>query len=229
MIKEKKNNTYIYFNNDSKNIYKDFKNKNFKIIKNLKDDKRSLVQLISIKNKKYILKIPREKNIRKWQRFMSLFRGGESQREFKNLKNIQKLGFNCPKPFFALERKKFGMTFFSFLISEYIDGKESSLDELELVVEMLTEIHNHGFLHGDSQLTNFIISNNKVFLIDSKFSKNIYGKFGSAYEFIYLEESCNKDLKNYFNKNTFFYKGAKLLNTYLHWWGRFRKKIRNKD
>jgi len=224
-----KNTNYIYSDKKSKDLYLEFKNKNFKILKTLKNDKRSLVQLISINNKNYILKIPREKNTRKWQRFLSLFRGGESQREFKNLENIRKLGFNSPQPFFAVENKKFGITFHSFLVLEYIHGKESSLNDLKSVVDTLHKIHSSGFLHGDSQLTNFMISKNKVFLIDSKFSKNIYGKFGAAYEFIYLEESCNKNLKNYFNKNTIFYKGAKFLNSYLHWWGSFRKKIRNKN
>lgn len=228
MIKVKNKKTQLFFNDSSKNFYDDFKNKNFKIIKTLKNDKRSLVQLISIKNKSYILKIPREKNKRKWQRFLSFFRGGESQREFKNLENIKRIGFNAPSPFFALEYTKYGITYYSLLVLEYIQGNESSLNEIEKIVNMLNKIHNCGFLHGDSQLANFMISDNKIFLIDSKLSKNIYGKFGAAYEFIYLEESCNKDLKNYFNKNTIFYKVAKFLNTYLHWWGNFRKKIRNK-
>ncbi|WP_163470222.1 lipopolysaccharide core heptose(II) kinase RfaY [Fusobacterium sp. IOR10] len=218
----------IFFNDFSKIIYNEFKNNNFEILKTLKDDNRSLVQLISIKNQPYILKIPREKNKRKWQRLLSFFREGESKREFKNLKKIKTLGFNSPRPFFSLEYKKYGMTLDSLLVSEYIPGRESSLDDLEKVVNTLNKIHSYHFLHGDSQLTNFMVSNNEIFLIDSKFSRNIYGKFGAAYEFIYLEESCNKDLRNYYDKNNVFYKGAKFLNVYLHWWGNFRKKIRNK-
>ncbi|MFA6708567.1 MAG: lipopolysaccharide core heptose(II) kinase RfaY [Fusobacterium sp.] len=219
--------TKTFFNDFSKIIYNEFKNNNFKILKTLKDDNRSLVQLISIKNQLYILKVPKEKNKRKWQRFLSFFREGESKREFENLKKIKNLGFNSPRPFFSLEYKKYGMTLDSLLVSEYILGKESSLNDLEKVVDTLNKIHSYHFLHGDSQLTNFMVSNNQIFLIDSKFSKNIYGKFGAAYEFIYLEESCNKDLGNYCDKNTIFYKVAKFLNIYLHWWGNFRKKIRN--
>lgn len=223
MIKKTINNSYIYFNKEIYNFFEILKTNNFKIIKILKNDKRSLVKIISIKNNFYILKIPKEKNNRKWQRFLSLFRGSESYREFKNLEKIFKLGFYSPKPLFVLEEKKWGMTFKSLLISEFIKGRESSINEIDLVSEVLKDIHKKGFLHGDSQLSNFMIFKNKIFLIDSKFSKNYWGKFGAIYEFIYLEESCGENLKNYYNKNDFYYKISKILNSYLHFWGKIRK------
>ena len=54
--------------------------KNYKTIKILKDDKRSLVEIIEINEGKFVLKIPREKNNRKWQRFVNIFRGSDSFR-----------------------------------------------------------------------------------------------------------------------------------------------------
>lgn len=228
MIKKTINNYSVYFNKEIYNFFEILKTNDFKVVKILKNDKRSLVKIISIKNNFYILKIPKEKNTRKWQRLLSLFRGSESYREFKNLEKIFKLGFYSPKPFFALEEKKWGMTFKSLLISEFIKGKESSLNEISLVSKTLNDIHKKGFLHGDSQLSNFMIFKNKIFLIDSKFSKNYLGKFGAAYEFIYLEESCGKNLKNYYNKKNLYYKISKTLNSYLHFWGKIRKNFKNK-
>ena len=58
--------------------------------------------------------------------------------------------------------------------------------------------------------------------------KNKYGKAGEAYEFIYLEESCHKEIDIY-DKNTLSYKLAKSLNSYLHWIGRVKKAIRGKE
>ena len=55
-----------------------------KIIKVLKDDYRSYVYVFTVDedNKKFVYKEPREKNTRKWQKFLNFFRGSESQREY---------------------------------------------------------------------------------------------------------------------------------------------------
>ncbi len=65
-----------------------------KIIKVLKDDHRSYVCVFEIDgdNKKYVYKEPREKNKRKWQKFLNFFRGSESQREYYQMKKINSLG-----------------------------------------------------------------------------------------------------------------------------------------
>lgn len=229
MDRRKENGNYIYYNKkDTVDFYTRIRGKDYSVIRTLKDDNRSLVQLIRINGKRYIFKVPKEKNRRKWQRFLSIFRGGESIRECQHLENIVLNGFNAPKPFLAVEKKKFGMTVDSFSVSEYIESRESTIEDLDIICTSLKEIHKKGFLHGDSQMANFLLTEGRTYLIDCKLLKNIYGKFGEMYEFIYLEESCLVDLKDYVDKNSFWFKGAKMLNSYLHWWGRFRKKIRNK-
>ena len=75
-------------------------------MKVLKNDQRSYVALIEIDGEKYVYKKPIEKNKRKWQRFLSIFRGSESKREYQNIKNITNAGFNGATPYFALEKKK---------------------------------------------------------------------------------------------------------------------------
>lgn len=228
MKKIKDKDSCVYYNIVDIKFYKKIKNKEYKILKTLKDDKRSKVDLIEINEKKYILKVPREKNQRKWQRFISIFRGGESIREFKHLEKLKNNGFNAPTPFLAVEKKKLKMTYDSFFVSEYIESREGSVKDLNLVVDCLREIHNKNFLHGDSQLTNFLIKGKEVYLIDCKLLNNIYGKFGIMYEYIYLQESCPIDIGNYIDRDNFYFKVAKLFNRYLHFWGRVRKKLKNK-
>ena len=109
MKKIKKENTHIYYNGKliDENFYNNFiEHKNYDILEILKDDKRSLVMLIDINKNKYVLKVPREKNKRKWQRFISIFRGGESMREFLQLEKLKKYNFNAPAPLIAIEEKK---------------------------------------------------------------------------------------------------------------------------
>ena len=49
--------------------------KKYEDISILKDDKRSLVKIIKMNGNNYVLKVPREKNNRKWQRIINIFRG----------------------------------------------------------------------------------------------------------------------------------------------------------
>jgi len=210
------------------NLVNKIKRKEFKVIKNLKNDDRSKVILIDIGKNKYVYKIPKEKNKRIWQRITSLIRGSESKREYKNYLRIKENGFKGPVPIMCWERKIFGICVDSFLVSSYLSGKSATRKDLKIVEKELRKIHARGYLHGDSQLSNFIVENNEIYLIDAKLMKNKYGKAGEAYEFIYLEESCHKEIDIY-DKNTLSYKLAKSLNSYLHWIGRVKKAIRGKE
>ena len=50
----------------------------------------------------------------------------------------------------------------------------------------LQKIHSMGYLHGDSHIDNFLITPNKeIYIIDSKFQKNKYGKFRQIFEMMY--------------------------------------------
>ena len=222
---KKINNITIYYKEEKYlEILK--KIENLKIEKVFKDDNRSKVSLFTFENEKLVFKVPREKNSRKWQRFLSIFRGSESYREFMQAEKIQNAGLLTYKPILALEKRKYGFVLDSYFICEYLSGETGSIKHLEKIKTELDKIHELGYLHGDSQLVNFIIDNKHVYIIDSKFSKNKYGKFGAKYEYIYLEESCPNEIN--YEKNDIYYMGAKGLNNLLHFWGRVRKKIKGK-
>jgi len=225
MKKKKNNNITIYYSHEKYlKILDDFQD--LKIEKIFKDDNRSKVSLFSFENEKLVFKIPKEKNKRKWQRFLSIFRGSESYREFLQAEKIYKAGLQTYKPILALEKRKYGFVVDSYFICEYLLGETGSIKYLGVIKEKLNKIHELGYLHGDSQLVNFVVDKKNVYIIDSKFSKNKYGKFGSRYEYIYLEESCPKEID--YEKKDIYYKGAKLLNNFLHILGKMKKKLKNK-
>ena len=77
MDRRKDGKNYIFYNQkDTVDFYTRIKANDYTVLRTLKDDRRSLVQLIRINGKRYVLKVPREKNRRKWQRFLSIL-GGE--------------------------------------------------------------------------------------------------------------------------------------------------------
>lgn len=227
MKKIKKSNKIIYFNNEKYLKYYDMIEKEeYSILKILKDDKRSYVVLIEMQGEKLVYKIPREKNIRKWQRFLSIFRDSQSKREFSEIEEIHRLGFNTGIPLLAVEEKSCIVVIDSYFLYTYVEGKQSTCENAPEVGKILTEIHELGYLHGDSQLENFIVSDGdkRIYLIDARFVKNIYGNFGKAYEFLYLEESCHKDGLFLCNHDTIYYKGAQILKSLLELKRTFRRK-----
>lgn len=224
-IMKKKN---IYFDElSSTKFFNPIEEKRIKVLKTLKSDHRSTVKLIELNGKTYVYKIPTEKNTRKWQRFLSIFRGGESQREFLCLEKILKNGIDTAKPYFACETKKFGMVVDSYLVMEYIDGREGNIDNIEIICDTLEKIHSKGFIHGDSQLSNFVISNGFCYIIDARFKKSIFGKFAQAYEFIYLETSCGQSIKKYYKRHGIYHVVARLVDYYLIFWGKVRAFVKS--
>ena len=191
-----------------------------KIIKVLKDDHRSYVYVFEVArdNKKYVYKEPKEKNTRKWQKFLNFFRGSESKREYYQMKRINSLGLKTTKPIFYCK---------DYLIYEYIEGNKPTVDDIDLVVKELQKIHSMGYLHGDSHIDNFLISPEKeIYIIDSKFQKNKYGKFGAIFEMMYLEDSVG--IKIDYDKKSFYYKGAMSLRKYLTFFSKLKNIIRGK-
>jgi lipopolysaccharide core biosynthesis protein rfaY len=168
-----------------------------KIIKVLKDDHRSYVYVFELEpygDKKFVYKESREKNKRKWQRFLNFFRGSESKREYYQMEKINSLGLKTAKPVFYNKE---------YLMYEYIEGNEPTIDDIDLVVKELKKIHSMGYLHGDSHINNFLISPEKeVYIIDSKFQKNKYGKFGEIFEMMYLEDSVGIEID--YDKKSFY-------------------------
>lgn len=226
MKKIRRGNIYLYFNDEKSLEFFDIvENNRYKLLKVLKDDQRSYVALIEIQGKKYIYKRPIEKNSRKWQRFLSIFRGSESKREFKNIEKIREVGLNGAVPYLAVEKKKGLVVYDSYLIYGYIDGRESSFKDIDLIMSELRKIHSLGYLHGDSHMNNFLIKGEKVYLIDTKLLWNKYGGFGRAFEFMYLEESYPQEID--YDKESIYYKGAKGLRNYLTFLAKI-KSIRRK-
>lgn len=195
-----------------------FLENNPKIEKVLKKDHRSYLFTFIFNNKIYVYKEPIEKNTRKWQQFLSLFRGRESKREFFQMKKIISLGLSTTKPLFFTD---------NYLVYEFIEGTKAKKEQFSLIIDELRKIHSMGYLHGDSHLDNFIVDKeNKVYIIDSKFQRNKFGKFGEIFEFMYLEDSTRSSLD--YDKSSIYYKGALLLRRYLTFFSNLKNFIRRK-
>ncbi len=203
--------------------------KDLHILKELKNNKRSLVVLVTHLGKKFILKSPLEKNRRKWIRFTTLFRNGESFKTILNMEKLNNMGIKTNKPVMAAEKRVFGMVFDSWILFEYEEGERCTEENYALAVKKLKEIHAKNILHGDPQIRNFLYNGKEVITIDCNPKRILLGKISKAYEYIYLEKSAKGIDKHFnFSKDTLSYKIAQKYSD-LYWsWRRLKKKIRRK-
>ena len=73
-----------------------------------------------------------------------------------------------------IEEKKFGCITRSYFISEYIEGDDLKAHVLnhpnsplkDQALSLIQKLHQLSITHGDTKATNFIIHDEKVFLID---------------------------------------------------------------
>ena len=218
----------LYFSSkEALTLFELWKQGNYKIKKTLKDSNRSYVLLLEIEGKYFVYKEPREKNRRKWQQFLSLFRGSESKREAFQMLEIENHGFLGPQLQFAYEKRKLGRVIHSFLLYSYIDAEEITVETAEKALSYLHRIHEAGFLHGDSQISNFLIHEEEIYIIDSKFQKNKYGDFACAYEEYYFELSC--PICSFLNdRKRIPYRIAKKWKDLKEWWVKRKTKKREK-
>ena len=199
------------------------------LIKELKNNKRSLVYLIRFKDKIVVLKNPREKNLRKWIRFTTLYRRGEAFKALQNLEKLKKLGIYSNKPMLAAEKRQFGMVVDSWVLFEFVEGSICKPEDYRAVTDKLKEIHSKNVLHGDPQINNFIINGNTIITLDSNPKKAALGKISKYREFFYLQRSA-PGIEKHFHlpENTLAYKAAVIWSKTYWKWRAFKASRKNK-
>ncbi|SFR85333.1 heptose II phosphotransferase [Marinobacter daqiaonensis] len=131
-----------------------------------KDHARTLSVRVDFDQKDLLLKVPRARNRRGWERMLTLFRSSEGLRTFQNLKRIRQLGFFAPTPVLAAEKRRFGMVTDSLVCYEFAEGRPAADEDAPQVLEALRELHSLGAIRTDPQPANFLISDDRVIFID---------------------------------------------------------------
>jgi len=203
-----------------------------KFPKTLKDDRRSLVKLGEINHAKLIAKQPRDKNKRKWARFLSLFGAGEARKTFLTLLEFKNKGIESLTPFCLLEKRQLGMVVDSWLLYHYREGKESDKRYLASIVDLLKKLHSSGYQHGDPNFGNFMVDpSGELFLIDCK-GKSRSGRFSDYYDFMLLTRAGLTDQEIDaavdMDKASIGYRLAEMYRSYIRLRSSFKTKIGRK-
>lgn len=136
-----------------------------------RDNWRTLSVCIRYSGDLVMLKIPRARNLRRWERCLSVFRGSDAFRSYRHLQQMKEMGVAVPDPLLACEKRSVGFVTDSFLCYRYVEGRPAGPGDAPEVLDALRALHRRGYLRTDAQIANFLISGDSVVFIDFRLKK----------------------------------------------------------
>ncbi len=136
-----------------------------------RDNWRTLSAKVRFHNEAFLLKVPRARNGRRWERLLTRFRESDALRTFRHLELMASMGFAAPDPVLACERRQGGVVTDSFVCYHFVEGHTAGPDDAHQVLSAIQALHQRGYLRTDAQIANFLIRGEKVVFIDFRLKK----------------------------------------------------------
>ncbi|WP_328190379.1 hypothetical protein [Marinobacter sp. OP 3.4] len=136
-----------------------------------RDNWRTLSAQVRFHDQSLLLKVPRARNGRRWERLLTWFRGSDAVRSFRHLEQMAAMGFGVPTAVLACERREAGFVTDSFLCYRFVEGRRAGVDDAPQVLAALRDLHQKGYLRTDAQIANFLVSGDRIVFIDFRLKK----------------------------------------------------------
>lgn len=160
-----------------------------------RDNGRTLSARVRFLDESLVLKVPRARNGRQWERFLTRFRESDALRTFRNLELLTGMDFGAPDPVLACEHRHKGVVVDSFVCYRFVEGRSAGPQDAEKILAALRALHERGYLRSDAQLANFLISGETVTFIDFRLKKpRLLPKLQKARELDRFLRSCPEAL-----------------------------------
>ena len=164
----------------------------FTVVKEFGKTYRNHVGIITPMGENVVFKLSRRERFIFLKHLRTLIRDSEAFQTLKNVRRLRRAWLeNTYNPFLAMERRRWKMIDTTILLYDYVDGPdcaEYGEKSFPLVVEALRKCHAMGCRHSDASPKNFIIHDGRVTMIDSRFKRNVLGRFGEYCDFMQLEQ-----------------------------------------
>ena len=209
---------------------KNIVDKKINVTKIIKDTKRNYVSRIKYGNEYYILKCPRNEQLKIQKKILTLFKKGEVLNTFFNINSLIEKGINCfARPYLAIVNKKYGMIKESYLVLEYIEDDEPfSFEQLKKILDVSEILLKNSRYHGDFNLSNILLQkNNTIKLIDTQGKRCFFNNYRHNYDLLTLEESIYREngISGKFGKMDFYKKNISYYIAYnIKKWKKILKK-----
>lgn len=136
-----------------------------------RDNWRTLSVRVRFDHESLLLKVPRARNGRRWERFLTLFRESDALRTFLHLQKLSSMGFSTPDPVLACECRRKGVVVDSFVCYRFVEGRPATSEDAYQILAVLRALHQQGYLRSDAQLANFVVAGDEVTFIDFRLKK----------------------------------------------------------
>lgn len=182
---------------DFKIYYKDECNKalaqkvldqNYIVIDEYKNTERNYVAKIEIDKKFYVLKSPKAETVIPQRKVQTIFKKGEGLTSFKNIDYAKSIGLDFFIEPLAVMVKKGIFLQESFILMEYVDGKLiRTVEDIDIIMDMVKKIHEKGIYHGDLNTSNFIKTKFGIKIIDTQAKREKLWHFKRAYDILTMK------------------------------------------
>lgn len=139
----------------------------------LKRGESSVVLLLSVDGKQWVVKNSRNKNI--WRQLRRCFGRSRASNAWHYSHMFVETGINTPTPIALIERKLGPLVLESWFVSEYIKGdnlldiwlyQKPTATEIDGVKNIFNTMAALKISHGDMKATNLLVAEEKMYLID---------------------------------------------------------------
>jgi hypothetical protein len=172
----------------ARRILDDCLDNNYEIVEELKNNRHNYVARVNTGTlPDLVLKEPRRRNARLWERITTLFRPGEAIRVQDSHVKLRELGFACPEPILAAESRTLGCVTHSFFLYRYQSGRPVTAADAPAVAHELQRLHRKGYTRGDPKAQNFLLDHGQVYFIDFKLAKpRIFSRHSTRMEYAHF-------------------------------------------
>lgn len=177
-----------YKNEENKRLAEVVLDKNYKVIDEYKNTERNYVAKIEIDGQFYVLKSPKAETVIPQRKIQTAFKKGEGLTSFLNIEAAKNMGLDFFIEPLAVMVKRGLFLKESFILMKYIDGEIiRTVEDIDIIMDMVEKIHEKGIYHGDLNTSNFIKTSDGIKIIDTQAKRESFWHFKRAYDILTLK------------------------------------------
>lgn len=187
-----------YKNEENKRLAEVVLDKNYKVIDEYKNTERNYVAKIEIDGQFYVLKSPKAETVIPQRKIQTVFKKGEGLTSFLNIEVAKNMGLDFFIEPLAVMVKRGLFLKESFILMKYIDGEIiRTVEDIDIIMDMVEKIHEKGIYHGDLNTSNFIKTSDGIKIIDTQAKRESFWHFKRAYDILTLKNDLLVIMHNY--------------------------------
>lgn len=177
-----------YKDEESRRLAEIVLDKNYKVIEEYKNTERNYVAKIEIDGRFYVLKSPKAETIIPQRKIQTAFKKGEGLTSFVNINLAKEMGLDFFIEPLAVMVKRGLFLKESFILMKYVSGEAiKTIEDIDIIMDMVEKIHEKGIYHGDLNTSNFIKTADGIKIIDTQAKRENFWHFKRGYDILTMK------------------------------------------